>query len=455
VIDAVASSGLRGRGGAGFPTGRKWQTVAASASDALPTTVVVNAAEGEPGSFKDRMILRRDPYRVLEGALIAAFAVGANKIVVAMKRTFTTEIARMRAAVAEVANYGWTDDVSIEVFEGPTDYLYGEETALLEAIDGRAPFPRIAPPYRQGVDEIVETALDVDTLSKSPAHVEMASRTHDTPAPPTLVDNVETMANVARIIADGADWFRSVGTEQSPGTLVCTVTGRMQRHGVAEMPMGTPLRDVLDEIGVGAIDGHELVAAMSGVANALVPAAQFDTPISYEAMAAIGTGLGTGGFIVFDDSTDLVAVAQGVARFLGVESCGQCTPCKQDGLRVAELLDAARRSAAHGPDRAELDERLANVAYGARCNLATQQQLVVGSILSLFPDVVRAHFEDSIPAVEPELIAPIVDIAGGVARLDEHHRLKQPDWTYDAHDSGRSPADRLDDHRSPESEDYE
>ena len=256
----------------------------------------------------------------------------------------------MRAAVAEVANYGWTDDVSIEVFEGPTEYLYGEETALLEAIDGRAPFPRIAPPYRQGVDEVVETALRRrHAVEVARARRDGLARRTTLPAPPTLVDNVETMANVARIIADGADWFRSVGTEQSPGTLVCTVTGRMQRHGVAEMPMGTPLRDVLDEIGGGAIDGHELVAAMSGVANALVPAAQFDTPISYEAMAAIGTGLGTGGFIVFDDSTDLVAVAQGVARFLGVESCGQCTPCKQDGLRVAELLDAARRSAAHGP----------------------------------------------------------------------------------------------------------
>ncbi len=454
VIGVIGAAGLRGRGGAGFPTGRKWQTVAANASAELATTVVVNAAEGEPGSFKDRMIIRRDPYRVLEGALIAAFAVGANRIIVAMKRSFGSEIERMRAAVAEVGDYGWTDDVAIEVFEGPTEYLYGEETALLEAIDGRAPFPRIAPPYRQGVDEVVETRLDVDTGSKSPAHVEMASREGDDPAPPTLVDNVETLANVARIVADGADWFRSVGTEQSPGTLVCTVTGRTQRHGVAELPMGTPLREVIETIGGGAVDGHEIVAAMSGVANALVPAAQFDTPISYEAMAAIGTGLGTGGYIVFDDSTDLVAVAEGAARFLAVESCGQCTPCKQDGLSIADLLGRARRSAAHEPDRRELDQRLANVAYGARCNLATQQQLVVGSVLALFPDLVSAHFGGVVEGVEPELIAPIVDIADGVARLDVHHRDKQPDWTYDATDSGQAPADRLDDHRSPGSEDF-
>ena len=252
VIDVLLAAGLRGRGGAGFPTGRKWRTVAANASEAAPTTVVVNAAEGEPGSFKDRMILRRDPYRVLEGALIAAFAVGADRVIVAMKGSFRQEVQRMRAAVEEVGRYGWTDDVEIDVFEGPTEYLYGEETALLEAIDGRAPFPRIAPPYRRGVDEIVETAGDVDTGSKSPAHVEMATATHDTPAPPTLVDNVETLANVARIVADGADWFRAVGTEQSPGTVVCTVSGRTQRHGVAEIAMGTPLREVIETIGGGA-----------------------------------------------------------------------------------------------------------------------------------------------------------------------------------------------------------
>jgi NADH:ubiquinone oxidoreductase subunit F (NADH-binding) len=454
VLDTIAAAGLRGRGGAGFPTHRKWRSILANASDELPTTVVINAAEGEPGSFKDRTILRNNPYAVLEGALIAAFVVGAPKVIVAVKGTFHTELARVRAAVEEVGRYGWTDDVEIEVFEGPSEYLYGEETGLLEAVDGRAPFPRIAPPWRQGVDEVVEHLDDIDTGSKSPAHVEMASPTHETPAPPALVSNCETLANVPRIVADGADWFRSVGTEQSPGTLVCTVTGRTQRDGVAELPMGTPLRDVLDTIGGGAIDGCELVAVMSGVANPLVPAAQFDTPISYEAMAAIGAGLGTGGFIVFDDTTDLVAVAHGVARFLAVESCGQCTPCKQDGLSIATILDKLRTSTCHPDERRELDRRLANVAYGARCNLATQQQVVIGSVLSLFPDVVAGHLDGSIGPVEPELVAPIVDIVDGVVRLDEHHARKQPDWTYHEHDSGRSPADRLDDHRSPESEDY-
>jgi NADH-quinone oxidoreductase subunit F len=451
VIDVIAASGLRGRGGAGFPTGRKWTTVAANASERVPATVVVNAAEGEPGTFKDRTILRHDPYRVLEGALIAAFAVGATRVIVAMKSTFTREIERMRAAVAEVARYGWTDDVEIDVFAGASGYLYGEETGLLEVIDGRPPFPRIAPPYRQGVDEIVETEGDVDTGSKSPAHVEMASATHETPAPPTLVDNVETLANVPRILADGAEWFRSVGTEQSPGTIVCTVSGRMQRHGVAEVPMGTPLGEVLELIGGGAIDGHEIVAAMSGVANALVPAARFDAPLSHEAMAAIGTGLGTGGFMVFDDTSDLVAVAHGVARFLAVESCGQCTPCKADGLVIAEILDKLRRSEAHPDERRDLDSRLETVAYGARCNLATQQQVVVGSVLAQFPDLVQGHLDGTIAPTEPALIAPIVDIVDGVARLDENQHRKQPDWTFDEHDSGKWPADRLDDHRAHES----
>jgi NADH:ubiquinone oxidoreductase subunit F (NADH-binding) len=218
--------------------------------------------------------------------------------------------------------------------------------------------------------------------------------------------------------------------------------------------LGTPLREVLETIGGGAVDGREIVAVMSGVANALVPAAQFDTPISYEAMAAIGTGLGTGGYIVFDDTTDLVAVAHGVARFLAVESCGQCTPCKQDGLAIATILDKLRTSSAHPDERRDLDASLANVAFGARCNLAMQQQAVIGSVLALFPDLVAGHLDGSIPAAEPELIAPIVDIVDGVARLDEAHLRKQPDWTFNEHDSGQSPADRLDEHRSPESEDY-
>lgn len=451
VIDLVDASGLRGRGGAGFPTGRKWRTVAANRSSLDASTVVVNAAEGEPGSFKDRAILRADPYRVLEGALIAAHAVGADRVIVALKRTFVPALERLRAAIAEIRADGWTDGIEVDLFEGPSEYLYGEETALLEAIDGRYPFPRIAPPFRRGVEEIVETPADVESDSASAAHVEMAGPGSETIAPPTLASNVETFANVPGIIVNGADWFRGVGTDESPGTIVCTVSGCTQRSGVAEFTMGTPLREVIETVGGGPGDGHQLKAVMSGVANALVTVEQFDTPVSYEAMAAIGSGLGAAGFIVFDDTSDLAAVAAGVARFLAVESCGQCTPCKQDGLALATTLQRIARSE---PDEGDLDvvvARLTTVADGARCNLASQQQAVIQSILSEFGDEVEAHVSGKAEANEPELIAAIADLVEGQAYLDERQRDKQPDWTFDAVDSGESPADRLDDHRAQES----
>ncbi|HKF92267.1 MAG TPA: NADH-ubiquinone oxidoreductase-F iron-sulfur binding region domain-containing protein [Acidimicrobiia bacterium] len=437
VIDEVAASGLRGRGGAGFPTGRKWAAVSGNVSPVEPTTVVVNGAEGEPGSFKDRAIMRADPYRVLEGALIAAFALSADTVIVAVKETFTAETERLRAAIEEIHAAGWATDVELSVFEGPPEYLYGEETGLLEAVDGRGPFPRVSPPYRHGAEEFG------DEPASSAAKIEMAAPGELTDAPPTLANNVETLANVPGILARGADWFRSVGTDGSPGTIVCTVTGQTPRHGVAEVAMGTPLRDVIDQIGGGALPGRRHVAAMSGVANSLVLADDFDVPVSYEAMQAIGTGLGTGGFIVFDDTTDFVAVAAGVSRFLGVESCGQCVPCKQDGLELAAILERMCKDTANEADLAELDTRIGTVADSARCNLALQHQLVVGNIRRLFPDEARDHTHADARPVEPELIAAIVDIEDGRAVLDERQREKQPDWTYDPVYSGKWPATRF------------
>ena len=438
VIDDIAASGLRGRGGAGFPTGVKWRTVATNRSPVLPTTVVVNAAEGEPGSFKDRAILRANPYRVLEGALAAALAMGADGVIVALKASFGQEIGRVRGAIAELTSAGWADGVELMVATGPSEYLFGEETALLEVIDGRHPFPRIDPPYRRGVDDVTS-----DPGSRSAAEVELAGPGGDNPAPPTLVDNVETMANVPGILTEGPDWFRSVGTKESPGTAVCTVSGRTRRAGVAEFAMGTPLGEVLQTVGRGARAEHRITAVLSGVANPLLPAALLETPISYEAMEAAGSGLGATGFIVFDDADDLVAVAHGVARFLAVESCGQCAACKQDGLEIAGLLNRMRLSEASQDDLDELARRVDTVAEGARCFLAYQQQRVVGSLLQLFPELVRGHISGGAPPAETELIAPIVDIAGGRVVLDEHEAQKQPDWTFDETDSGKWPADRL------------
>jgi NADH:ubiquinone oxidoreductase subunit F (NADH-binding) len=257
------------------------------------------------------------------------------------------------------------------------------------------------------------------------------------------VNNVETLANVPGILAEGPDWFRSVGTAESPGTVVCTVTGRTRRHGVAEVAMGTPLDEVIDHIGGGPRTGR-VVAVMSGVANPLLPGDRLDTPVSYEGMVAAGTGLGAAGFIVFDQATDVVAVAHGVARFLAVESCGQCTPCKQDGLAIAAALDRLRRSDAEPDDLTVVEDRLATVADGARCYLATQHQLVVSSALALFPDAVAGHAHGDAPAAEVELIVPIVDIVEGAAVLDDGQLAKQPDWSFDAEDSGQSPADRFD-----------
>ncbi len=450
LITEIEASGLRGRGGAGFPTGTKWRTVAENRATDLSTTVVVNGAEGEPGTYKDRAILAADPYSVIEGALIAARAVAADSVVIALKSSFADVVARVRNAVAEVEAAGWADGVTITVFEGPGEYLYGEETALLETIAGRHPFPRIAPPFRRGVDEVVETPGDVTSESGSAAPVEMAGPGSETAAPPTLVDNVETLANVPRIIARGADWFRTEGTEKSPGTIVCTVTGMVHHHGVGEVMMGTPLRDVIDDIGGGPLPGRRIKAVMSGVAAGLLTADRLDTPVTYEDLAEVGGGLGSGGFMVYDDSADITAVAAGASRFLAVESCGQCTPCKQDGLLLAELWSRLCANEGTGADLDEIRKRAATVGDRARCYLATQHQILATSVLERFGDDVSAHVDGTAEVVSPVLVAELVDISDGKATFDERHLDKQPDWTFDETYSGKSPADRFSEHRDHE-----
>jgi NADH:ubiquinone oxidoreductase subunit F (NADH-binding) len=276
----------------------------------------------------------------------------------------------------------------------------------------------------------------------------MAGPTGETIAPPTLAGNVETFANLPAIVRFGADWFRELGTPESPGTVVCTVTGDTQRAGVAEVALGTPLRDVIELIGGGARPGHEIVAVMSGVANPLLPATALDTPITYDDLRAAGGGLGAAGFIVFDDTTDLVAVAAGVARFLAVESCGQCRHCKDDGLALSDLLARLAASNATQRDLDKVDALLDSVAEGARCNLATQQQVAISSVLERFPAAVAAHVDADGGATEPMFIAEIAELADGKVVLQEAQRTKQPDWTHDPVDSGQWPADRLDDPRT-------
>ena len=451
LIAEVEASGLRGRGGAGFPTGTKWRTVRENQSPAVTTTVVVNAAEGEPGTFKDRTILRNNPYAVLEGALIAARAVGATHIIFGMKRTFVTEVERVHNVIKEAREAGWIDpDLEVTVFEGPSEYLYGEETALLETIEGRYPLPRIAPPFRRGVTEVVQTQAEAASESGLSAPVSMAGPSGGAVAPPTLVDNVETLANVARIVARGADWFRTHGTEKSPGTIVCTVTGSVRRPGVGEVPMGTPLREVIDEVGGGPRSGRRIRAVLSGVASGLITEEKLDTPVSYEAFQEIGSGLGSAGFIVFDDADDIPAAVAGVSRFLAIESCGQCTPCKQDGLTLSAALARLCRGQADDTDLEVIAQRASTVGDNARCYLALQHQAVVTSLVERFPDDLAAHVRGEAKPTEPALVTELVDLDNGKAVLDNRFLEKQPDWTYDEEWSGKAPADRFADHRSPE-----
>jgi NADH-quinone oxidoreductase subunit F len=437
VIAEVEASGLRGRGGAGFPTGAKWRTIAANRAPELPTTVVVNAAEGEPGTYKDRALLHADPYAVLEGALIAAHAVGATDVVVALK---PAERDRVAAAIAEMEQAGMTGGVPVSIVTGPPEYLFGEETALLEVVDGRPPFPRIAPPYRRGVVEVVEDEADVDSDSGAAGHVEMAGPGPGTVAPPALVDNVETLAHVTHILAQGADWFRELGTRESPGTIVCTVTGDVVHPGVGEVPMGTTVREAIAAIGGGPARERATKAVLTGVSAAPLPAVLLDTPLTYEAMEAAGSGLGTASLMVLGDRRDMTAVAAGAARFLAVESCGQCTPCKADGLIIAVALENLCRGEGGSEDLDALAKALTTVGDSARCNLARQQQAVVGAIVDGWLDELVRQAASTEP-IEPLLVAELTSLAGGKVAVDEERRRKQPDWSYDEDWSGTYPAD--------------
>lgn len=418
--EEVSASGLRGRGGGGFPTGVKWENVVANA-DGRPSAVVVNGAEGEPGTFKDRAIIRRNPFRVLEGAVIAANAVGAGSILIGLNVRFSLERRRLAHAVQAAHSAGWLEGITVRFVDGPDAYLFGEETALLEVASGRPPLPRIAPPFRRG--------LTTPGGNEAPA----------------VVNNIETIANLGKILANGADWFRSVGTEKSPGTVVCTVSGCTQRAGIGEVALGTSLLDVVNELGGGARPGRRLTAVFPGIANGVLTAEALETPLSYEAMSAAGSGLGTCGFLVLDDSQDIVAVTAGISQFLAVESCGQCEPCKRDGLELAAQLSLLGRSEGDGGTEAAVHDRLRTVADGARCSLAAQQQRVVGSVLVSFPDAVARHISKAAEPVAPALIAPLISFVAGEALSDETFAQKQPDWSHDDVDSGAFPAARGED----------
>jgi NADH-quinone oxidoreductase subunit F len=436
VIELLKQSGLRGRGGAGFPTATKWQSVVDYGSPSIPTPVIVNAAEGEPSTFKDRTILRNNPYRVIEGALIGCVVVGAEELIFAMKGSFAQEWIRVENALNEMKSKGWLDDVSVRLIAGPGSYLFGEETALLEVVNNRQPFPRVTPPWRRGLGE-------EETGQLLSATAELATPAGEGGAP-ALVNNVETFANVALIARHGADWFREVGTQNSPGTVVCTVVGDVLRCGVGEYPMGTPLNVAITEISGGALPGRRIVGVLPGASSALLEETKLTTQLSHEAFQAAGSGLGSAGFHCIDDALDPFVLTHSASRFLSIESCGQCLPCKEDGMAVTALLSQLLDGTAPPDVEPQIAKRLGTIVNEARCSLATQQQVVVGSLIKLckVTDMEPPHFGEVLSSRFGPIV-PLLDIIDGKAIYDESHSQKQPDWSYETMDSGVFPAQRL------------
>ncbi len=420
TVQEVTLSGLRGRGGAGFPTGRKWSGVRAEPPESGDRYLVCNGAEGEPGTFKDRPILRRNAYQVVEGVAIAAFAIGASAAYIGVKEIFRPEREALDRAIREMQAAGMAGDVPIHVVTGPDLYLFGEEKGLLHAIEGDAPLPRLFPPYIHGLFATPQMGW-----SARPGVVD-----GDTPhANPTVVNNVETLATVPLILARGPEWHRSLGTEQSPGVTVCAVVGDVVAPSYAEVELGTPLGTLIDEIGGGVAPGRSVKAVFPGVANAVVTARHLDVPLSYEGFQAIGSGMGSAGFIVYDDTADMVTVARLFSRFLYVESCNQCPACKLGCGAVTDLLEQIETGVGGEREVEEIGARLLRVTDGNRCYLPEEEQALISSILREFPADFAARMEGRLPLPRAYPFPKIVELDGGVV-YDESQERKQPDWTY-------------------------
>ena len=426
TIQEIDLSGLRGRGGAGFPTGRKWRTILDAGTAQDDRYVVCNAAEGEPGTFKDRAIIRRNPYQLVEGVAIAALTMGAPQAFIGLKASFERELDRLERALTEMEAEGLAGDVPITIVAGPEEYLFGEETGLLQVIEGDAPLPRLFPPYIHGL-----FATAPNTGWSARAGLAGPPTTGYASSNPTLVNNVETLSTVTHILARGPEWHRSLGTRQSPGVAVCTVVGDVVRPGVAEVEMGTPLGEVIDRVGGGVRPGRRVKAVLSGVSNAALTGDRLDTPVSYEGMAAAGSGLGSCGFVVYDDTADMVEVARVVSRFLYVESCGQCPPCKLGTEAITDILGDLIDGRATEDDFSLLHARLRTVTDGNRCYLPVEEQQLVSSLLRLFPEDFVAPLEGRPVQLRGLQVAKLVDVADGIAVIDEKQAKKRPDWTYD------------------------
>jgi bidirectional [NiFe] hydrogenase diaphorase subunit len=364
VVQTIADSGLRGRGGAGYPTGLKWATVARM--PAGQKFIVCNGDEGDPGAFMDRSVMESDPHRILEGMAIAGYAVGASQGYLYVRAEYPLAVARLQKAITQAKKLGVLGtavfdtpfDFRVDVRIGAGAFVCGEETALMASIEGRRGLPRPRPPY--------------------PAEAGLWGR-------PTLINNVETFANVPTILRQGSAWFSSIGTSRSKGTKVFSLTGKVRNTGLVEVPMGTTLRQIVEVMGGGVPDGGKVKAVQTGgPSGGCIPAEHLDTPVDYESLQALGSIMGSGGMIVMDLTTNMVEVARFFMEFCMDESCGKCIPCRAGTVQMYRLLDLIARGKAYPADLARLEELCPLVREASLCGLGQTAPNPVLSTLRFF-----------------------------------------------------------------------
>jgi NADP-reducing hydrogenase subunit HndC len=371
VINEIAKSGLKGRGGAGFPTGMKWRFV--SQTDAYPKYVICNADESEPGTFKDRLILEGDPHSIVEALAIAAYAVGANEGYVYIRGEYGLAQERLTKAIAQARRMGFLGknifgsgfDFDIHIHSGAGAYICGEETALIESIEGKRGEPRSRPPY---------------------------PTTHGLWGKPTVVNNVETIANVPPIIKNGASWYRRFGTSNSPGTKVYTILGNVNVTGLIEVPMGITLREVIAIYGRGMKRGASLkLAQTGGSSGSIIPASLQDTPMDFDSFARAGVSLGSGALLICDEDTCVVDLARVLLNFFRHESCGKCTPCRVGTQRAYQILTMLSEGTATQSDLADLQMLSENLTAFSHCGLGQTAPVPIRDMFKHFRAEVDAH----------------------------------------------------------------
>jgi NADH-quinone oxidoreductase subunit F/NADP-reducing hydrogenase subunit HndC len=374
VIEEIKKSGLRGRGGAGFPTGMKWQFCHQAKGD--KKYIICNADEGDPGAFMDRSVLEGDPHAVLEGMAIGAYAIGADEAYMYVRAEYPLAIKRLEIAIAQAEEMGLLGDnifssgfnLKIHIKKGAGAFVCGEETALMASIEGRRGMPRPRPPF--------------------PANSGLWGK-------PTNINNVETWANVPQIIVKGADWYRSMGTEKSTGTKVFALTGKINHTGLAEVPMGITMREIIFDIGGGIPNGKKFKAVqIGGPSGGCLPESMLDTPVDYDSLTKVGAMMGSGGLVVMDETTCMVDVAKFFLNFTQSESCGKCTPCREGTKRMLEILTRITDGQGTENDLVVLEDLANNVKATALCGLGQTAPNPVLSTLKYFRDEYEAHIKE-------------------------------------------------------------